>query len=166
MQKEDNIANGNKRKKDEGVADESQKLKSLKTENNCDENKTNSNNKIEDSTKNLNDNNKSKNAETDDTSLDSTPNKELIRINKLQESLLASFLFKMPNDFFQLFNFCKELRPSDPLNALKGVDLQLIGPYDIITDNFSAEKNKDTEFLTHWRYFYDPPEFQVFSKIL
>lgn len=33
----------------------------------------------------------------------------------LSDSLKQKFLVEMPNDFFKFWEFCKELKPSDPL---------------------------------------------------
>lgn len=72
------------------------------------------------------------------------------------------FLFEMPEDFFHLYEFCENICKGDPLNALKDLNLQLIGPYDVFREEFinGRVENKET-LLRHWRYYYDPPEFQV-----
>ncbi|OAD52832.1 hypothetical protein WN48_00132 [Eufriesea mexicana] len=75
------------------------------------------------------------------------------------------FLTDMPEDFFQFYEFCKSISEKDPLNALKDLHLQLVGPYDIFKEGFVNCKIKDKEaLLCHWRYYYDPPEFQTIIK--
>ena len=72
------------------------------------------------------------------------------------------FLFKMPNDFYKFYEFCASIFAKDPCSALKLVNLKLVGPYDVLSGKISAEQPDDPEkYLRHWRYFYDPPEFQV-----
>ena len=48
------------------------------------------------------------------------------------------------------------------LDALqKTLGLQLVGPYDVLA-GLCVKKNgrgKTPCYLTHWRYYYDPPEF-------
>jgi len=77
--------------------------------------------------------------------------------------IMDLFLVKMPKDFFQFYEFCKSISKNDPLSACKSVRLKLVGPYDVLDGKIkipSSEDNKE-EYLTHWRYYYDPPEFQV-----
>lgn len=48
------------------------------------------------------------------------------------------------------------------LDALLSVGLKLVGPYDVLAghmNNFDANDIEKT--VLHWRYYYDPPEFQV-----
>ncbi|KAK9305670.1 hypothetical protein QLX08_003435 [Tetragonisca angustula] len=72
------------------------------------------------------------------------------------------FLLEMPEDFFHLYEFCENICKGDPLNALKDLNLQLIGPYDVFREEFINGKVENKEaLLRHWRYYYDPPEFQT-----
>ncbi|XP_076237693.1 histone PARylation factor 1 [Calliopsis andreniformis] len=76
------------------------------------------------------------------------------------------FLTEMPDDFFEFYEFCKNICKEDPLNALKDLQLHLVGPYDVFKDKFLSSKVSDKEaLLRHWRYYYDPPEFQTIIKI-
>lgn len=45
-------------------------------------------------------------------------------------------------------------------DALDSVDLQLVGPFDVLMGLIDESFDSST-VLRHWRYFYDPPEFQV-----
>lgn len=72
------------------------------------------------------------------------------------------FLTEMPTDFFQLYEFCKNISEKEPLNAFKDIQLQLVGPYDVYKKTFLNSKiDNKKSLLRHWRYYYDPPEFQV-----
>lgn len=51
-------------------------------------------------------------------------------------------------------NFTEALVPT--------LGLQLVGPYDVISGKFRKHKGKNKPcYVLHWRYFYDPPEFQT-----
>jgi hypothetical protein len=42
--------------------------------------------------------------------------------------------------------------------------LHLVGPYDVLagrTQRISAKATKQPNYLRHWRYYYDPPEFMT-----
>lgn len=72
------------------------------------------------------------------------------------------FLVEMPKDFFDFYEFCKSISNNNPLAAFKSVQLRLVGPYDVLGNKISCEDEDNKErYLTHWRYYYDPPEFQV-----
>lgn len=95
---------------------------------------------------------------------------------------------KMPKEFYDLWFFCKRQCPSHPeglvftsvlfsfnffclklihfylciLDALLSVGLKLVGPYDVLAGRMNAFDVNDVEkTVLHWRYYYDPPEFQV-----
>lgn len=69
------------------------------------------------------------------------------------------FLTKMPDDFFSFYDFCMSLDKAKPHSALSAVGIQLVGPFDLFgkpLKNFTLE-----EGLRHYRYYFDPPEFQT-----
>ncbi|XP_075972163.1 histone PARylation factor 1 [Anticarsia gemmatalis] len=72
------------------------------------------------------------------------------------------FLVNMPDDFFKFFEFIDALGTSAE-DSLKGVNLELIGPYDLLLGKLPILDDKEL-YLIHWRYFYDPPEFQAVLK--
>ncbi|KAL6431926.1 hypothetical protein ACFW04_007427 [Cataglyphis niger] len=76
------------------------------------------------------------------------------------------FLVEMPIDFFQFYEFCKTISKDNPLLACKAVSLKLVGPYDVLDGKIKdSESVSDKEkYLIHWRYYYDPPEFQTIIK--
>lgn len=44
---------------------------------------------------------------------------------------------------------------------VSSVGLKLVGPYDILAGKHKKAKSTDANFNLHWRFFYDPPEFQT-----
>lgn len=72
----------------------------------------------------------------------------------------------MPKDFFEFYEFCKSISNNNPVTACKAIQLKLVGPYDVLEGRINCEDEDDKEkYLTHWRYYYDPPEFQVHKLI-
>ncbi|KAL2305073.1 hypothetical protein Nmel_007042 [Mimus melanotis] len=72
------------------------------------------------------------------------------------------YQLRLPEDFYQFWKFCEELDPEKPSDALvSSVGLKLVGPYDIIAGRHKEAKSTDVNFNLHWRFFYDPPEFQT-----
>lgn len=48
------------------------------------------------------------------------------------------------------------------VGALKdSLGLQLVGPFDILAGAHKTSSNAQPNYHLHWRYFYDPPEFQT-----
>ncbi|XP_063985096.1 histone PARylation factor 1 isoform X2 [Diachasmimorpha longicaudata] len=75
------------------------------------------------------------------------------------------FLLEMPEDFYMFYEFCCSLSPATPGSALKAIRLELVGPYDVLCGKIEKFSPDDQEkYLRHWRYFYDPPEFQTILK--
>ncbi|XP_077209743.1 histone PARylation factor 1 isoform X3 [Paroedura picta] len=73
------------------------------------------------------------------------------------------YRLKMPEDFYHFWKFCEELDPDEPCDALQStIGLQLVGPYDILAGKHKkTNQQRDVNFNLHWRFFYDPPEFQT-----
>ncbi|XP_028987075.2 histone PARylation factor 1 [Betta splendens] len=87
--------------------------------------------------------------------VDSEQRDEIARLYKLQ----------MPEDLYHFWDFCRQLCPDDPRGALRDtLDLQLVGPFDILAGVHINAKNPQPNFHLHWRYYYDPPEFQTTLK--
>ncbi|XP_071360111.1 histone PARylation factor 1 [Trachinotus anak] len=100
----------------------------------------------------------SKKARTDESKavplseVDSDQREEMVQLYKLQ----------MPEDLYHFWDFCKELCPDNPRGALKDtLGLRLVGPFDILAGAHKKSKNPEPNFHLHWRYIYDPPEFQT-----
>ncbi|XP_015271716.1 PREDICTED: UPF0609 protein C4orf27 homolog [Gekko japonicus] len=81
----------------------------------------------------------------------------------LYHEVETCYRLKMPEDFYHFWKFCEELDPDKPCDALQSsIGLQLVGPYDILAGKHKkANKSGDVNFNLHWRFFYDPPEFQT-----
>jgi hypothetical protein len=82
--------------------------------------------------------------------------------NDIKERVKAIYLMEMPEDFYSFYEFCKSLSKTSPELALSPIGLELVGPYHF----FSGKIKKCTraEALMHYRYYYDPPEFQTVLK--
>lgn len=79
----------------------------------------------------------------------------------------TKFLAQMPDDFYQLWNFCTANGGDNqrPECVFEKFDLELIGPFDVLSGKFDkARRFEPAEYLRHWRFFYDPPEFQSIMK--
>lgn len=84
------------------------------------------------------------------------------------EFIRQKFLVQMPQDFYQFWEFCKcEAKENQrPENLFEKFGLELVGPFDVLAGKFDEAKLFETpQFLRHWRYYYDPPEFQVSAYI-
>src|SRR5262249_52618173 len=66
--------------------------------------------------------------------------------------------FDFPEDFFRFWEFAQRLRPLEPLKALDDLDLQLVGPFEVLAGRFD-HRPQSLSILLHWRYCFDPPEF-------
>ncbi|RZF46958.1 hypothetical protein LSTR_LSTR011226 [Laodelphax striatellus] len=88
----------------------------------------------------------------------------------VQSRIKLMFLVDMPEDFYQFWNFCESvgsyaLSKGDPCDAFKSVGLKLVGPFDVLADRFDSNADYSQDrLLRHWRYYYDPPEFQTVIK--
>ncbi|XP_053712885.1 histone PARylation factor 1-like [Synchiropus splendidus] len=81
---------------------------------------------------------------------------------KQRDEVERLYKLQMPEDFYHFWEFCKELSSEDPRGALKEtLGLRLVGPFDILAGAQEDPKNPRPNFHLHWRYFYDPPEFQT-----
>ncbi|KAM7443990.1 hypothetical protein ABFA07_007360 [Porites harrisoni] len=81
--------------------------------------------------------------------------------NDLKEKMRETFKVELPSDFFDFWDFCKNLKDGNPCDALKeSLGLQLVGPYDILSGSFDDVKESEMiSYHLHYRYYYDPPEF-------
>lgn len=84
--------------------------------------------------------------------IDSDQRDEIYRLYKLE----------MPEDLYHFWDFCKELSPDSPCDALKDtLGLKLVGPFEILAGSHKTKKSPEPNFHLHWRFYYDPPEFQT-----
>ena len=49
-------------------------------------------------------------------------------------------------------------------DALKDLNLELVGPYDILAGKQFQTMENSASLCLHYRYFYDPPEFVTVLK--
>jgi hypothetical protein len=64
-----------------------------------------------------------------------------------------------PDDFFQLWELARDIRPSEPLRAFQQtLGVTLVGPFEVLAGRFEGRQPKLSLYL-HWRFFMDPPEF-------
>ncbi|KAM7364255.1 histone PARylation factor 1 [Cochliomyia hominivorax] len=86
---------------------------------------------------------------------------------KTNEFLRHKFLVEMPPDFYAFWKFVEQLKKD-----LKGEDLllymektfqiMLVGPFEFLAGKFDKAKiHEPGDYLRHWRFYYDPPEFQT-----
>ncbi|XP_053315796.1 histone PARylation factor 1 [Spea bombifrons] len=77
-----------------------------------------------------------------------------------RQDVESLYRLAMPEDFYHFWTFCAEVNPEAPCDALvSSLGLQLVGPYDILSGEH--KKKTDVNYNLHWRFFYDPPEFQT-----
>lgn len=89
-------------------------------------------------------------------------NGDLLQTSKL--FIKEKFLFDMPEDFYAFWEFCVSQSKGNqkPEEIFKKFGLNLVGPFDVLAGKFNEQNQFEPEdYLRHWRYYYDPPEFQV-----
>lgn len=99
---------------------------------------------------------------------DKGPHAQRAEYQKLLESpaefINTKFLVKMPADFFEFWTFCENesKNNSKPENLFGKFGLSLVGPFDVLAKKFhKIDPFEPGDYLRHWRFYYDPPEFQV-----
>ncbi|XP_057358154.1 histone PARylation factor 1 isoform X2 [Manis pentadactyla] len=82
---------------------------------------------------------------------------------ELRKEVESHYKLSMPEDFYHFWKFCEELDPEKPADSLSAsVGLRLVGPYDILAGKHKMKKSSASlNFNLHWRFYYDPPEFQT-----
>lgn len=81
------------------------------------------------------------------------------------EIIRSKFLIELPAHFLKFWDFCKifcwEFKRA-PQCLFERVFIKLVGPFDVLAGHFDECDAFDAnDYLRHWRYYYDPPEFQV-----
>ncbi|XP_071496393.1 histone PARylation factor 1-like [Diadema antillarum] len=80
----------------------------------------------------------------------------------IKEELRLKFKVEMPQDFFDFWEYCKSVNPTEPCGALETVaGLRLGGPFDVMAGNLKPAEGQKPDYFLHHRHFYDPPEFQT-----
>ncbi|KNC30194.1 UPF0609 protein [Lucilia cuprina] len=86
---------------------------------------------------------------------------------KTNEFLRHKFLVEMPPDFYAFWKFLeqfkKDLKGEELLAYVeKTFQLVLVGPFEFLAGKFDKAKlHEPGDYLRHWRFYYDPPEFQT-----
>ncbi|XP_017465763.1 PREDICTED: UPF0609 protein CG1218 [Rhagoletis zephyria] len=89
---------------------------------------------------------------------------ELLRSN---EFIRHKFLVEMPPDFYAFWKFACSLKKDSTGEQVleyfeKQFQLLLVGPFEFLAGRFhKATIREPGDYLRHWRFFYDPPEFQT-----
>ncbi|XP_059958650.1 histone PARylation factor 1 isoform X2 [Mesoplodon densirostris] len=75
----------------------------------------------------------------------------------------SHYRLSLPEDFYHFWRFCEGLDPEQPADSLSAsLGLRLVGPYDILAGKHKMKKKSASlNFNLHWRFYYDPPEFQT-----
>ncbi|XP_053687925.1 histone PARylation factor 1-like [Sabethes cyaneus] len=72
------------------------------------------------------------------------------------------FLVDMPACFDSLWKFCESKNSDKPVEVFDKLGLRLVGPFDVLAKKFiDAKMHEPGDYLRHWRFYYDPPEFQT-----
>jgi len=80
----------------------------------------------------------------------------------IRESIKQKFLVDMPEDFYQFYELCKSMNKEDPRMAFAVAGLKLCGPFDVLAGKIPQGAQRSAAlFLRHFRYYFDPPEFQT-----
>ncbi|XP_048778072.2 histone PARylation factor 1-like [Ostrea edulis] len=108
-----------------------------------------------------------KSCESDDEEEESV--EDLPSPDNVRDNIKKKYLMEMPEDFYQFWDFCKKLDGSHPENVMKSlIGFTLVGPYDILAGKHKGvnknKKGRKPNFLLHYRYYYDPPEFTTVVK--
>ncbi|KAM9675779.1 histone PARylation factor 1 [Dama dama] len=81
----------------------------------------------------------------------------------LRKEVESHYRLPLPEDFYHFWRFCEGLDPEQPADSLSAsLGLRLVGPYDILAGKHKIKKKSaGLNFNLHWRFYYDPPEFQT-----
>ncbi|XP_061397999.1 histone PARylation factor 1-like [Musca vetustissima] len=86
---------------------------------------------------------------------------------KSHEFIRHKFLVEMPPDFYAFWKFLEQLKPNlkgeEILKYLENqFQLLAVGPFEFLAGRFNQAKlHEPGDYLRHWRFYYDPPEFQT-----
>ncbi|XP_075145505.1 histone PARylation factor 1 [Haematobia irritans] len=83
------------------------------------------------------------------------------------EFIRHKFLVEMPPDFYAFWKFLEQLKPNTKGEEIleyleKTFHLLAVGPFEFMAGRFNKAKlHEPGDYLRHWRFFYDPAEFQT-----
>ncbi|XP_059482614.1 histone PARylation factor 1 [Neocloeon triangulifer] len=92
---------------------------------------------------------------------DEQPMSQMISKEEAKTIIKKMFLVEMPDDFYAFWDLCVFLNPKKPLDAFKDCKIRLVGPFEVLAGVLKESKHQVPATLHHWRYFFDPPEFQT-----
>lgn len=77
--------------------------------------------------------------------------------------LLSVYGLSFPKDFYDLWDFCREINPAKPREALiPTLKFELVGPYEVLSKQLEVNDDENRiKIHLHWRFYYDPPEFMT-----
>lgn len=80
-------------------------------------------------------------------------------------TIRTQFLLEVPKDVLLFWDYCKnhcQGRECDPVHTFDKLGMRLVGPFDVLAGYFDKTDTYDIgDYLRHWRFYYDPPEFHV-----
>ncbi|XP_055596519.1 histone PARylation factor 1-like [Uranotaenia lowii] len=86
--------------------------------------------------------------------------KDLCRNSK--EFIRHKFLVQMPDCFDSFWDYCLSKSKDNPQEVFDKLGLRLVGPFDVMGNKFQDAKiHEPGDYLRHWRFYFDPPEFQT-----
>lgn len=83
------------------------------------------------------------------------------------EFIRHKFLVEMPPDFYGFWKFANCLKKDNTGEEIlqyfeNQFQLKLVGPFEFLAGRFHKAKLREPgDYLRHWRFYYDPPEFQT-----
>ncbi|CAF1067359.1 unnamed protein product [Adineta ricciae] len=92
----------------------------------------------------------------------------LMELAELSEEKLLRHLYQMkfPSDLHEFWNFCSDLKKTNPREVLTNLlNLELVGPFEILDGALNTCKTLPNIHL-HYRYYYDTPEFMTVIRTL
>ncbi|CAG0919803.1 unnamed protein product [Notodromas monacha] len=92
---------------------------------------------------------------TEETDLD----EDELKVSKDPKTAIKEmFLVEMTDDFSSFWDFLNETDHGSDVFKMAG--LHLVGPFEVMAGKFEGTYSRK-KLLRHWRFYYDPPEFQV-----
>lgn len=91
-------------------------------------------------------------------------------ISAARHRIKLAYCLDMPEDFYHFWCVCCDILPADPLNALGCCNLLLVGPFEVLYEEYKLSHASSSDSaagssaakpinFTHWRFYFDPPEF-------
>merc|ERR1719295_2118459 len=92
--------------------------------------------------------------------MDSEHEQKELESTASRQELQDKYHTKFPWTFFKFWDFCVEVADGgDPLKVLECLDVSLVGPFQYLQGDLQCLSGD--QLLTHYRYYFDLPEFQT-----